>query len=125
FGGGLVDGDAIALDVSVGKGAVVVLFTQSSTKAFRGASAQTIRAEVEGTFVLLPDPVAAFAGARYRQRVDVALRGAGACVLLDGFTSGRAAYGDRWAMDALDLRTTVTREGKTILRDALFLDRRD
>jgi urease accessory protein len=125
FGGGLVDGDAIALDVRIGPGAVVVLFTQSSTKAFRGSSSQSIRAEVEGTLVLLPDPVAAFASARYRQRVDVALQGAGACVLLDGFTSGRAAYGERWAMDALDLRTTITRDGKAVVRDALVLARGD
>jgi urease accessory protein len=125
FGGGLVDGDSIALDVKVGPGAVVVLFTQSSTKVFRGASRQTISAEIEGTFVLLPDPVAAFASARYTQRVDVSLRGAGTCVLLDAFTSGRAAYGERWRMDALDTRTTVTRDGATILRDALVLDRAD
>jgi urease accessory protein len=125
FGGGLVGGDAIDLDVRVEEGAVLVVFTQSSTKVFRGAAAQTLRADVEGTLVVLPDPVAAFAGARYRQRVDVALRGAGSCVLLDGFTSGRAAYGERWSMDGLDLRTTVTRDGRTIVRDALVLDARD
>lgn len=125
FGAGLVSGDAIDLDVRVEKDAVLVLFTQASTKVFRGAAMQTLRADVEGTLVVLPDPVAAFAGARYRQRVDVALRGAGSCVLLDGFTSGRAAYGERWSMDALDLRTTVTRDGATIARDALVLDRRD
>lgn len=125
FGGGLVDGDAVALDVEVGPGATLLVFTQASTKAFRGSSRQTLRADVEGTLVLLPDPVAAFAGARYTQRVDVALRGAGACVLLDGFTSGRAAYGERWDMDALDLRTTVARDGRVLVRDALVLDRRD
>ena len=104
FGGGLVDGDAIEVDLRVEAGATLVVFTQATTKAFRGSSTQHIRAEVHGTLVLLPDPVACFARARYRQRVDITLHGEGSAVTLDGFTSGRAAFGERWAFDAVDLR---------------------
>ena len=125
FGGGLVDGDEVDVDLEVERGASLVVFTQSSTKVFRGASRQVLRAKVEGTLVLLPNPVAAFAGARYAQEVDVALGADGACVLLDGFTAGRAAFGDRWAMSALELRTTVTHEGRAVLTDALRLDAAD
>jgi urease accessory protein len=125
FGGGLVDGDAIDLELAVEPGATLVVFTQSSTKVFRGSSSQSIHAAVAGTLVLLPDPVACFRGARYRQRVDVALEGDGSCVLLDGFTSGRPAFGDRWAFERLDLRTTITLDGRTRVRDALVLDRAD
>jgi urease accessory protein len=123
FGGGLVGGDELELDVDVGRGATLVVFSQSSTKVFRGSARQVLRAKVDGTLVLLPDPVAAFSGARYAQRVDVELGREGACVLLDGFTSGRAAFGDRWAMTSLDLRTTVTTyDGQAVLADALRFD---
>lgn len=122
FGGGLVDGDAIDVELEVDRGATLVVFTQSSTKVFRGASRQALRAKVEGTLVLLPDPVSAFAGARYAQTIDVALGADGACVLLDGFTAGRPAFGDRWAMDALELRTSVTHAGRAVLTDALRFD---
>lgn len=125
FGGGLVDGDTVDVDVDVGPGATVVVFTQSSTKVFRGGSRQSLRARVEGTLVLLPDPVAAFAGARYTQEVDVDLVGSGSCVLLDGFTSGRPAFGDRWAMTGLDLRTTVRHDGRAVVVDALRFDATD
>jgi urease accessory protein len=125
FGGGLVGGDEIEVDVVVEAGATLVVFTQSSTKVFRGAARQVLRAKVEGTLVLLPDPVSAFAGARYTQRVEVALGTDGACVLLDGFTSGRAAFGERWAMTGLDLRTEVTHEGRGVLTDALRFDAED
>ena len=127
FGGGLVDGDAIDIDLRVEVGATLVVFTQATTKAFRGASAQRIRAEVHGTLVLLPDPVACFRGSRFRQRVDITLHGEGSAVTLDGFTSGRAAFGDRWAFDAVDLATTL-RDGaddRILVRDALRLDRAD
>ncbi len=126
LGAGLVDGDALSIDVEVERGATLVLFTQASTKVFRGHATQALRADVRGTFVALPDPVAPFAGASYEQRVDVSLVGdEAACVLLDGMTSGRPAYGDRWAFDRVDLRTTVRRNGRVLLRDALRLDARD
>jgi urease accessory protein len=121
-GGGLVDGDAIDVELRVEAGATLVVFTQATTKAFRGSSRQTIRAEVHGTLVLLPDPVACFAGSRYRQRVDITLHGDGSAVALDGFTSGRAAFGDRWAFERLDLATTVHARGRILVRDALRLD---
>jgi urease accessory protein len=126
FGGGLIDGDAIDVDLKVDTGATLVVFTQATTKAFRGASRQNIRAEVHGTLVLLPDPVACFARARFTQRVDITLHGEGAAVNLDGFTSGRAAFGDRWAFDAVDLATTIRDgNGKFLVRDALRLDDAD
>lgn len=127
FGGGLVDGDTNDVDLRVEAGATLVVFTQAATKAFRGSSSQSIRAEVHGTLVLLPDPVACFAGSRFRQRVDITLHGEGSAVTLDGFTSGRAAFGERWAFDALDLATTVrdAADGRVLVRDALCLDRAD
>lgn len=125
FGGGLVDGDSIDLDLTVEPGATLVVFTQSTTKAFRGSSRQSITAVVRdgGTLVLLPDPIACFRSARYVQRVDVSLHGTGSLVALDGFTAGRAAFGDRWAFDALELATTVRLEGHIVVRDAVRLHR--
>ena len=126
FGGGLVDGDTNVVDLRVEAGATLVVFTQATTKAFRGSSTQTIRAEVHGTLVFLPDPVACFAKSRFRQRVDITLHGEGSAVTLDGFTSGRAAFGERWAFDAVDLATTVRGDDQRILvRDALRMDEAD
>lgn len=133
FGGGLVDGDRIAVDVVVERGATLVLFTQASTKAFRGTTEQTLRARVAGTLVVLFDPVACFAGARFTQETAIALEDDGACVVLDGLTSGRPAYGERWAMDRVTMRTRVShRSGASPsadatrwLDDAVVLDAED
>jgi urease accessory protein len=125
FGGGLVDGDDLEVDIEVERGATLVVFTQASTKVFRGSSRQCLRARVAGTLVVLLDPVACFAGARYEQRTEIALEDDGACVVLDGFTSGRPAYGERWRMDGLLMRTRVTRGATRLLDDAVRLDARD
>jgi urease accessory protein len=127
FGGGLVDGDRIDVDLLVERGATLLVFTQSSTKVFRGHAEQRISARVEdgGTLILLPDPVSAFAGAHYSQRIEIELASRGSCVVLDGFTSGRAAFGERWMMSALDLKTTISRDGRVIVGDALRLEEAD
>jgi urease accessory protein len=126
FGGGLVDGDSIHFEVDVGAGATGLLSTQSSTKVYRSPRGcrQALQARVreEAFLVLLPDPVACFAGARYEQETTVTLAPRASLVLLDAFTCGRAARGERWAFSRYLNRTLVKREGVPLLLDAVRLD---
>jgi urease accessory protein len=125
FGGGLVDGDSIHVEVDVGARATGLLSTQSSTKVYRSPRGcrQTLQARVgeDGLLVLLPDPVACFAGARYEQETTVTLAPRASAVLLDTFTCGRAARGERWAFSHYLARTLVQREGVPLLLDAVRL----
>lgn len=126
FGGGLVDGDRIAVEVDVGEGASALLGTQASTKVYRSARgcSQDLRARVadRGALAILPDPVVCFAGARYSQNIDVALAPGGSLVLLDGYTCGRSARGERWQFTRYASRTCVTRGGLCAALDATRLD---
>jgi len=127
LGGGLVDGDAIALSVVVDAGARALLGTQASTKVYRSprGSAQALTAHVGpgALLAVVPDPVSCFAGARYRQEVDVGLEDAtSSLVLLDAFTCGRAARGERWAFDRYASRTRIARGGRLVAVDAVLLD---
>ena len=69
FGGGIVDGDVLRIDVSVGEGASALVTTQASTKVYRSpkGARQVLSATVaEGALLaLLPDPVACFGGANF------------------------------------------------------------
>jgi urease accessory protein len=125
FGGGLVDGDSIHVEVDVGARATGLLSTQSSTKVYRSPRGcrQALHARVgeEGLLVLLPDPVSCFAGARYEQETTVTLAPRASVVLLDTFTCGRAARGERWAFDHYLARTLIQREGVPLLLDAVRL----
>ena len=126
FGGGLVDGDALDLQVRVGAGASALVSTQASTKVYRSprGTAQALRAEVgdHGLLVVLADPVVPFAGARYDQLVDVALSGRGSLVVVDALAAGRVANGERWAFDRVGVRLRVRRDGVLLLDDGLLLD---
>ncbi|MBV9949211.1 MAG: urease accessory protein UreD [Myxococcales bacterium] len=126
LGGGLVDGDRVQVKVDVGPGASALLGTQASTKVYRSPSGCSQRMQVQvdddAAIAILPDPVVCFAGARYAQNVDVALAPGGSVALLDGYTCGRSARGERWVFDEYRSRTSVVRAGEAVLIDATWLD---
>ena len=125
YGGGLVDGDSIDLDVTVARGAAAFVSTQAATKVYRsprGTQAVT-RATVEqgALLVMAPDPVVCFAGATYRQRQRLDVDRSAGLVLVDGLVSGRCAAGERWAFDEYQSVIDVAVSGRRIVYDAIAL----
>jgi urease accessory protein len=131
YGGGLLPGDDIRLEVVAGEGTRAVLGTQASTKVYRserGAGArQSLRAALKRDAVLavVPDPVTCFAGARYEQRQRFELERGASLLLVDWITAGRVACGERWAMRRYAADTRVDVGGTCVARDALRLDPED
>ncbi len=126
LGGGLVDGDRLAARVDVGPGASAFVGTQATTKVYRSprGCSQRVDARVDegGALSLAPDPVVCFAGARYAQSVDVTLAEGASLLLVDGYTCGRSARGERWAFARYASRTIVRRGGQAVLVDATRLE---
>lgn len=127
FGGGLVDGDTVTLDLTLAPGSTGLVGTQASTKVYRcptGVCRQDLTAAVgaDALLVLVPDPVVCFADARYEQTIAVELAEGASLVLLDTLTAGRSARGERWQFARYASRLTVTRGGATLVSDALLLD---
>jgi urease accessory protein UreH len=115
FGGGLVAGDQTRFDIRIGPGARCYLGTQAATKIYRNPSllpcGHTTGAILAAGSLLVfaPDPVQAFAGSTYMQRQEFQLASDASLVLLDWFTSGRAARGERWAFNRFQSRNEVRR----------------
>lgn len=128
FGGGLVAGDRTQLAVNVSGGARCFLGTQSSTKIYRNPAAlpcdHVTRAEVKdhSLLVFTPEPVQAFADSHYTQRQEFYLASEAGLVLLDWFSSGRAARGERWAFKHLESRNDIFIGGERALVDPILLN---
>jgi urease accessory protein len=126
LGGGLVDGDRVDLAIEAEPETAAFIGTQASTKVYRssrGCSQRlAVRAADASLLVIAPDPVVCFAGARYRQDIDMALSSTASIVLVDGYTSGRAACGERWKFARFESRTTIARDGVGAIVDATRLD---
>jgi urease accessory protein len=127
LGGGLVDGDTVTVDAQVHPGARALLGTQASTKVYRSESIgcrQTLAARVAegGSLVVLPDPVSPFAGSRFTQRSEVHLAEGASLLLVDAFSCGRVAHGERWDLARYASTTQVHRGDALLLHDAVLLD---
>jgi len=128
FGGGLVAGDETRFDLRIGVGARCFLGTQASTKVYRNPAqlpcSHTTQAKLESGSLLVfaPDAVQAFAGSSYRQRQEFHLANEAGLVLLDWFTSGRAARGERWAFDNFQSRNDVFVDGQRVFVDSILLN---
>jgi urease accessory protein len=126
YGGGLLGGDMIALDVAAGPGTAAMLSTQASTKVYRAEApaGQRLQARVGAgaLLVLLPDPVTPFAASRYTQEQHIDLTSSATLVAVDWMTAGRMSSGERWAFTSYASRTWLRRDGRVILHDATVLD---
>lgn len=129
YGGGLVGGDHLAVDLRVEPGAGALLSTQASTKVYRSAegTSTTLHAAIAagGLLVSLPDPVVCFAGSSYRQTQAFDLDAEAGLIALDWMASGRRGSGERWAFDAYASTTTLRIGGRLALHDAVRLDAGD
>lgn len=127
FGGGLVAGDQTQLEVKISGGAPCFLGTQSSTKVYRNPAAlpcdHSTCAEVleDSLLVFAPEPVQAFADSHYSQRQEFHLAPNASLVLLDWFSAGRTARGERWAFKHLESRNDIFIGGERALVDSILL----
>ncbi len=131
FGGGLVAGDQTRLDLQMGSGTRCYFSTQASTKIYRNPArlpcSHTTNAVLQNDSLLVfaPDAIQAFAGSHYRQHQEFHLDNGAGLVLVDWFTSGRAARGERWAFNHFQSRNDVFLGGRRVFVDSISLDPED
>jgi urease accessory protein len=120
LGGGLVDGDRLQLEIAVGPSARAFVSSQGPTRVFRGQCSSETAALVaeDGVLVLVPEPAACFAGARYQQRTLIELKAGASLLLWDVLSAGR----ERWGLARFRSALAVRREGRPLLDEAWLLD---
>ncbi|RMD44969.1 hypothetical protein DV735_g53, partial [Chaetothyriales sp. CBS 134920] len=140
YGGGLVGGDKLSLDVELEPSTQLVLVTLGSTKLFKCASrsvvsSQTMDVKIGAGAALcyLPDPTQPFAQSVYEQRQTfyVDPKGTSSLLMLDWVSEGRSALGESWQLwewkgrnEVRSLDETASRgrgRGRLLLRDAFTL----
>ncbi|KAL1748546.1 UreD urease accessory protein-domain-containing protein [Schizophyllum fasciatum] len=140
YGGGLVGGDRVSLDVSVERDAILVLLSQGSTKVFKvrpGARLAQVPTDTPSpttvqnfTFTVadrscvfqLPDPVTCFRAASYSQTQTFHLAPAASLIVLDWVTSGRKTLGEDWLFARYHSVNEVFVAGRRVARDAMLLE---
>jgi urease accessory protein len=124
--GGVLGGDRLHTEVRLGAGSHACLTTPSATRVYRTGgppAVLTFRASLGAGARLeyVPDHLIPSPGARVRQATELVLAPGAAALLLDAWSVGRPARGERWDFAELDLALTVSDAGGPILRDRACL----
>jgi urease accessory protein len=124
--GGVLGGDRLQMEVALGPGAHACLTTPSATRVYRTAgepALQTARLVLGAGAVLewLPDHTIPYAGADFRQTIEADLDDGACLVLVDAFSAGRVAAGERWRFRRLESALTVRDRRGTLVHDRLLL----
>ncbi len=121
--GGLVGGDHLSIDLSIGPRAHALISTPSANRVYRSLSQEAvqdvaIKVADEGILEWLPEHTIPFAGSRFRQKIDVQLHAGAVLVLWDAIASGRIAHGERWNFTSLDnhIRIALPSQGAVLER---------
>jgi urease accessory protein len=136
YGGGIVAGDTIDLDVRLDSNTRLVLLTQGSTKIFKtpdpalvSRQHMVVHLKPNAALVYLPDPVQPFAHTAFAQSQTYHLtEEQGSLCVCDWVTGGRSARGENWDIYEYKSRNevwTTDSAGKKrlLLRDNLILDK--
>jgi urease accessory protein len=114
--GGLVSGDELSIDVSVGERAHALLTTPAATKVYRSRGAQAVQAVgmhiaagARGEW--LPQETIVYDGARAALATRFELAAGAELLAWEVTCLGRPACGERFTHGALDQRIEVQREG--------------
>ncbi|MCJ8164224.1 urease accessory protein UreD [Pontibacter sp. E15-1] len=123
FGGGMVSGDQIQLQLRCGAGSRLFLSTQANGRIFKSVDGAEACQTIAGTLaqnalaVLFPDPVVLQEGSRYRQVQHWDIQPKAVLLVIDWFHSGRMDTGERFAFHSFFSELRVTSAGKTLLLD--------
>ena len=136
YGGGIVAGDVVNLNISLDSNTRLILLTQGSTKIFKTPSPDLISRQhmivhlKDGSaLVYLPDPVQPFAHTAFSQSQIYNLQSEqGNLCACDWVTSGRSARGENWDIYQYKSRNEVWTADESgtkrlLLRDNLILDK--
>ncbi|XP_027185173.1 urease accessory protein D-like isoform X1 [Coffea eugenioides] len=124
YGGGIVSGDAIKCDISVGDGCTTVLTTQASTKVYKSVeskcSEQVLEARIgsDALLAVIPDPVTCFSTAKYSQTQVFKVFPSSSLLIVDWITSGRYGRGEKWDFELYKSTNNIFLDAD----EPLFLD---
>jgi urease accessory protein len=127
--GGVLAGDRLALDVEIEAGAAAQITTTGATRLYRhraGARESEQRANFlvgdDARLEYLPDALIPYAGSRHFQSTEIRLGRRSMLFWWEVLAPGRLAAGERFAFDALRLRSAVYAGARPVLRDQALLE---
>jgi urease accessory protein len=119
---GILAGDKLASEITVGPGAALLVTTPSASRVFQMTDGtaecrQHFSVAKGGWLEVLPEPLVPHRGCSYRQTTHIEVEPGGALLYADLLLPGRVAHGEAWVWKKLCLEIDVRLGGELILRE--------
>lgn len=126
-GGGVVGGDRIELNFSIGEGADAIVTTQAAERIYRSTGPDSkidayLNVEDCACLTWVPQETILFSGARLRRRYEVDVAPTARLLFAESMIFGRIASGEVMAGGALHDNWRIRRDGRLILAEANRLE---
>lgn len=128
YGGGLVQGDHIALHIHAEPDTRLHLATQSNSRVYRNAGKAaarqdlTARLDANARVLVQNDPLVLHANARFHQHQHWDLDPTANLILLDWFQGGRTDSGEAWAFHEYKSHLRISTDGAPLLLETLRIN---
>ncbi len=125
YGGGMVAGDDVQIDINCLPATKLFLGTQSHTKIYKCEQKQICSQKITGSVhadamvVFLPDPLLPFAKSRFRQNQEWQVDGSGNLLLLDWIYAGRLSRNEVFAYSELFSELKIWRGNRLLILEKL------
>lgn len=128
--GGILQGDEQKINVVMGKNSTARITTQSATKIYKmesGYASQYIDIHSqEGSYLeFVPHQIIPFKSSRFYQEVNLEVEKDAILIYSEIISAGRIASGEKFDFDLCFLRTSASRNGKTLFTDVMNLSHND
>jgi urease accessory protein len=125
--GGVAGGDRFDHDVTVGKGARLVVSTAAAEKIYRSLGPEAtinvrLKVDAAGSLLWLPQETILFDRARLRRDIDVDLAEDAKLIVVEALVFGRTAMGETMQEGSLIDRWRIRRGGKLVFAETLTLE---
>ena len=127
YGGGLISGDSILLNVHILKGCTLSILGPASTKVYKQIdsliASQCVNAiiETESLLLMLPEPICCFANSSFEQTQKIEIQAGGSLCLLDWITSGRYSVNERWQFNSFASNVRIFYNNNLFVTDRWLL----
>ena len=123
YGGGILQGDRVGLDIRCGDGTGLLLKSQANTHVYKNETgreavqALTGACGAETVVHVLPEPVVPQAGALFRQEQVWNVAASTDFILADWMQSGRSESAEQFAFDRFESRVSIAVDGRPALEE--------
>lgn len=119
---GILAGDRLESQISVGGKSALVVTTPSASRVFQmrsgeAVSRQSFAVAAGGWLEVMPEPLVPHRGSNYRQITTIDVEPGGSLFYVEQFMPGRVGHGDAWLWDRLRLELSLRLGGELILRE--------